>query len=156
MPLSDPHNYADAVYFYAKNEPFGEFSNFADFGLYLNDKFYQTVEHFYQAAKFSDPTYQQKILSAQTPKAAAELGKSREYSVINNWDQVRNHLMFQAVKRKFDHHPQLKNLLLSTGHRLIIENSPYDHYWGIGKNGHGQNQLGKILMLIRGIYQLSI
>lgn len=155
MPLPDPNNYSNAIYFYAKNEPFGEFSNFADFGFYLNNQFYQTVEHFYQAAKFSDPAHQQKILSARTPKEAAELGKSRQHSLINNWDQIRNHLMFQAVKKKFDHHPELKILLLSTGQQLIIENSPYDHYWGIGKNGNGQNQLGKVLMLIRAIYQLN-
>ncbi|MCC6643348.1 NADAR family protein [Candidatus Peregrinibacteria bacterium] len=155
MPLPDATNYTDALYFYAKNEPFGEFSNFAYFGFYLNGKFYPTVEHFYHAAKFLDTAYQQKILSAPTPKAAAELGKSRDHSIVHNWDQIRNHLMFLAVKRKFDHHQELKILLLSTENRLIIENSPYDHYWGIGKNGNGQNQLGKILMLIRAIYQLN-
>jgi predicted NAD-dependent protein-ADP-ribosyltransferase YbiA (DUF1768 family) len=29
---------------------------------------------------------------------------------------------------------------------MIIEDSPRDWYWGIGKDGKGQNWLGKLLM----------
>jgi predicted NAD-dependent protein-ADP-ribosyltransferase YbiA (DUF1768 family) len=32
---------------------------------------------------------------------------------------------------------------------MLIENSPKDSYWGIGKNKDGQNWLGKFLMKLR-------
>jgi predicted NAD-dependent protein-ADP-ribosyltransferase YbiA (DUF1768 family) len=31
----------------------------------------------------------------------------------------------------------------------IVENSPFDDYWGCGKDGSGQNKLGQILMEVR-------
>ena len=57
--------------------------------------------------------------------------------------------MLDGVQKKFDTHENLKELLLSTGDTLIIENSPYDNYWGIGQTGDGLNQLGTTLMRVR-------
>lgn len=39
--------------------------------------------------------------------------------------------------------------LLGTGDKEIVENAPFDYYWGCGKSGTGQNQLGKTLMQVR-------
>lgn len=50
---------------------------------------------------------------------------------------------------KFSKHHQLKALLLSTDSILLIENSPYDNFWGIGRTGIGLNYLGTILMRLR-------
>ena len=57
--------------------------------------------------------------------------------------------MYQAVRAKFETHPALKTLLLSTGTEEIIENAPGDYYWGCGKDGSGKNRLGHILMRVR-------
>lgn len=57
--------------------------------------------------------------------------------------------MIVGVQKKFETHENLKELLLSTGDNLIIENSPYDNYWGIGSTGDGLNQLGTTLMRVR-------
>ena len=57
--------------------------------------------------------------------------------------------MYGALCRKFQMHPELLQLLLSTGDLEIVENAPHDYFWGIGRTGQGQNHLGKLLMRIR-------
>lgn len=66
-----------------------------------------------------------------------------------DWDEIKNDIMFQGVKRKFESNPDILESLLATEEKLLIENSPYDKYWGIGQDGSGYNQLGTILMRVR-------
>ncbi|CAF4077890.1 unnamed protein product, partial [Rotaria sordida] len=47
---------------------------------------------------------------------------------------------------KFQQHPKLKQLLLSTGNRTLVEHTINDSYWG---DGSGRNQLGITLMKVR-------
>ena len=137
------------IYFYTQNQEWAEFSNFAPFGIEMNGLWWSTVEHYYQAMKFEDEAYSDKIRKSKTPKEAIGLGKNRNIRIKDNWDEIRNNIMFEAVLKKFQTHLKLKDLLLSTGDAEIAENSPYDYYWGIGADGSGQNMLGKILMEVR-------
>jgi ribA/ribD-fused uncharacterized protein len=57
--------------------------------------------------------------------------------------------MRRAVLKKFQTHPQLKALLISTGDQEIVENAAGDYYWGCGADGSGKNMLGKILQEVR-------
>ena len=57
--------------------------------------------------------------------------------------------MYDACLAKFSQHPDLKQLLLSTGDAIIIEHTKNDNYWGDGGDGTGRNQLGKTLMRVR-------
>lgn len=68
---------------------------------------------------------------------------------IENWDEIKDQIMEIAVFAKFKQNKKLKDLLLSTGNAELVENSPRDYYWGIGKDGKGKNMLGKILMKVR-------
>jgi hypothetical protein len=61
--------------------------------------------------------------------------------------------MRKAIRAKFDQHPNLKQLLMSTGNAILMENSPYDDYWGIGPHGDGSNWLGHLLMELREEYK---
>lgn len=142
-------DFSQTIYFYSKEEAYGEFSNFAEFGIEINELFYPTVEHYYQSQKFEDATHQEKIRVAATPKEAAELGKSREIPLKEHWDDIKSEVMWQAVQAKFINHPSLTKMLLTTQDQLLIENSPYDEYWGIGSNGKGHNHLGTLLMRLR-------
>ena len=62
--------------------------------------------------------------------------------------------MYQCVKAKFQD-PELKNLLLETKHRYLVEGTTWhDNYWGNCscekcKSIQGNNQLGKTLMRVR-------
>lgn len=145
------YDFSKAIYFYSANDEYGEFSNFSSFGINYNGLYYPTIEHFFQSQKFIDSTYAEKIRTACTPKEASDLGKSRDFKIKDDWDGIKDDIMFSGLKYKFDTHQQLKELLISTGDLLLIENSPFDNYWGIGKTGDGFNKLGNILMRIRKI-----
>ena len=56
------------IRFFSQSETHREFSNFAPFGIDLDDARWQTVEHYYQAQKFADP---QKALLALIAKKRA-------------------------------------------------------------------------------------
>lgn len=57
--------------------------------------------------------------------------------------------MENAVRQKFLTHKQLHEKLLATGTQELMENSPFDYYWGISAGGSGDNHLGRILMKVR-------
>ncbi len=80
---------------------FGSFSNYAKFGVYINGKAWQTVEHFYQAQKFSDSYLSEKIRLAKTANKAWRIGQSRFYASGINWDCKRDAVMFTALHAKF-------------------------------------------------------
>ncbi|HEX2549583.1 MAG TPA: NADAR domain-containing protein, partial [Gammaproteobacteria bacterium] len=45
--------------------------------------------------------------------------------------------------------------LFSTGDEEIAEDSPTDSFWGLGPDGGGQNNLGKILMQVRQVLRTT-
>ena len=137
------------IYFYSPRQPFGEFSNFSRHGVELDGQWWPTVEHYFQAQKFEDPHYREKIRGVSSPGQAADLGRSRAVPLRSDWEAVKEDIMYKAVRVKFQTHPTLKKLLISTGSEEIIENAPGDFYWGCGKDGTGKNRLGHILMRVR-------
>ena len=137
------------IYFYTKNQPYGEFSNFSKHGVELDDKWWKTVEHYFQAKKFANPEYQEKIRLAHDPNQAANLGRSRKVPIRSDWEEIKDSIMREAVKKKFETHPELRELLLNTCEEEIVENAPGDYYWGCGADGSGKNMLGKILCEVR-------
>jgi N-glycosidase YbiA len=138
-----------SIRFYSTRDPFGEFSNFAPFPIEIDGQSWPTTEHYYQAQKFDDPAYREQIRAAASPMIAAKLGRSRKVPLRDDWEQVRDEVMHRAVAAKFRTHAALRDLLLSTGDHLIVEDSPTDSYWGCGADGNGRNMLGVILMRVR-------
>ncbi len=139
----------DEIKFYSENEAYGEFSNFALYPIKLKNKTWKTSEHYFQAQKFEKQEYQEKIRKAETPMMAALLGRSRKERIMKNWDNVKQNVMYEAVKAKFTQHPELTQLLLETESATLIEHTENDSYWGDGGDGKGKNMLGKILMKVR-------
>ena len=137
------------IYFYTKNDEYGDFSNFSSHGIEMGGEWWRTVEHYFQAQKFSDQEHQNKIRDAFTAKQAAELGRSRKTPIRRDWEEVKDQIMFDAVLKKFQTHSELLDKLLSTGSESIVENAPGDYYWGAGKDGTGLNKLGFILEKVR-------
>lgn len=139
----------DTVYFYAQTDAFSEFSNFAPYGIAMDGVWWRTVEHYFQAQKFHDQQYRERIRLANRPKDAKALGMTRAIPLRSDWEDVKDDIMRQAVTVKFETHETLAQLLLSTGERMIVENAPMDGYWGCGPDGNGLNKLGRILMTVR-------
>ncbi len=91
------------IYFYSPREqPYGCFSNFSRHGISMEDDWYPTVEHYFQAQKFAGTPYAEQIQRAATPKQAAELGRSRSVPLRADWESVKDGIMLAAVQCKFE------------------------------------------------------
>lgn len=140
------------IYFYsAREQPYGCFSNFSAHGFELDDVYWPTSEHYFQAQKFAGTSYADQIRAARTPKDAARLGRSRQHPLRTDWEQIKDDVMRRAVLRKFQTHADIRTLLLATGDEELVENAPGDYYWGCGAEGTGKNMLGQILMEVRAL-----
>jgi ribA/ribD-fused uncharacterized protein len=137
------------IQFFSQSSTHRDFSNFAPFGIDLDGRWWPTVEHFYQAQKFTDPELQSAIQAAEKPAIAKKLANKNKDSIRPYWDAVKDEIMYRALRRKFELHPQMCELLLSTGDEHIEENAPTDFYWGVGHDSSGQNKLGVLLMQVR-------
>jgi N-glycosidase YbiA len=164
------------VKFYEKKDPYYEFSNYSLYEVSINGKSYPSTEHYYQSKKFDyegasqdNLVYAELIRCQKTPnmarllgiqevkqnfawakplKALIELHKAR-VNPDPNWDKHKLDVMRVALRHKFEQHPRLASTLIATGDKDIIEDSPRDDFWGIGRTGKGQNWLGRLLMELR-------
>ena len=137
------------VNFYSIGDEFGEFSNFAEYPISLDGERWPTSEHYFQAQKFEDNKYRQKIRKANSPMLAARLGRDRKQKLRRDWESVKVGVMRSAVLAKFTQHADLLALLLSTGEAKLVEHTENDDYCGDGGDGSGKNMLGRILMQVR-------
>lgn len=153
------HAVPGVIMFYRSADSFGWLSNFylSPFVLPRCDDddaeliTWPTVEHYFQAAKFftSDPTHAELILKCKTPTDAKRLGCDRRRKLRADWEDAKNGVMTRAITAKFDQHRTLRQWLIQTGDRVLVEDSKVDSIWGAGRDGHGQNRLGIILMGVR-------
>jgi ribA/ribD-fused uncharacterized protein len=145
-------NNSNKILFYkVKGQKYGAFSNFSPHKIEVNKKVYPTSEHYFQAMKFECTQYEEHIRTklGNSPQAAADFGRRRDLPLRNDWEKVKDSVMETAIRAKFSQHEDLLHLLIDTGSAELVEDSPTDYYWGIGKNGTGKNMLGKILMKVR-------
>ena len=142
------------ILFYRKSDlPYGAFSNFSLHPIEMDGQTWPTVEHYYQAQKFAGMAdaerHMAEIRQASTAFDARRLGIDPARPLRPDWDEARLGVMWRAIQAKFDAYAELEELLLSTGEEEIAENSPYDSFWGVGPNGDGENQFGRMLMRLR-------
>ena len=138
------------ILYFARDRPsFGFLSHFHPSPIALDGETWPTVEHYYQAQKFTDPQLQAAIRAAEKPIIAKSLAEKNKAATRPDWDAVKDEVMYRAVRRKFELHAELRALLLATGEEDIAESAPSDYYWGVGREGTGQNRLGKMMERIR-------
>ena len=94
------------IYFYSAREtPYGCFSNFSKHGVEIDEVYYKTTEHYFQAMKFSQsPQDMDDVRRAPTPKQAATIGRDRKRPLRADWETVKDDIMRQAVLKKFETH----------------------------------------------------
>ncbi|MEM9924775.1 MAG: NADAR domain-containing protein [Cyanobacteria bacterium P01_D01_bin.50] len=140
------------IYFYKVWQPYGCFSNFSPHPIEMNNIFLPTVEHYYQGQKYlgsPDEEIIPLIHAASTPEDAAALGRCPTRRLRADWEVVKTQIMREAVLKKFLTHADIREILLSTGSELLVEDSPKDYFWGCGAAKTGKNHLGQILMSVR-------
>jgi ribA/ribD-fused uncharacterized protein len=88
------------IYFLTINDPYFELSNYANYGFEADGHYWLTVEHYYQAAKFENTEYYEKIKNARSPKQAKDLGKTRAVPIKKDWEDVKEEIMLSALRKK--------------------------------------------------------
>jgi ribA/ribD-fused uncharacterized protein len=124
-------------------------SNFYIHKMNYDDKVWRSVEHLYQALKFHDEALREEVRKLKTPKETKVLANDvlRQY-IREDWHDIKVYVMQSAVALKFED-AELRAKLLATGDKKLIEHSPWDSFWGSGKDMQGQNWMGRILMELR-------
>jgi hypothetical protein len=141
------------IFFCKTRDPWGELSNMYPCQIAGGGKVWGSVEHLYQAQKFTDPTVREKIRLLANPMAAAYEGRSPANTMRPDWEVVKETKMLACLRLKYEQHPAIKAVLLSTGDRHIAELSYKDSYWGTRPDMLGQNRLGFLHMHLREEYK---
>ena len=108
---------------------------------------WQTVEHMYQAYKTTNKIQFAAIVGAATPGKAKRLGRTAV--LRDNWEDLKDSVMHQAVTAKFTQNRDLMEKLIDTWPNKLVEGNTWgDRYWGVYK-GEGKNMLGITLEAVR-------
>lgn len=124
---------------------------------------YSSAEHWMMAEKarlFQDDEMLQLILQAKSPAEAKKLGRRVRDFDPDTWDQYKYDIVKEGNYHKFSQNEELKQFLLHTYQRILVEASPLDPIWGIGmaadepgvenpNHWKGSNLLGFALMEVR-------
>lgn len=121
---------------------------------------YEHVEMYFQCKKaehYNHEDIAQKIRSEPDPAKCKQLGDRIKTTDDTVWTDLSKDIMLKAVVLKFSQNEDLKAALLSTGNKILAEASKHP-FWATGKSLYdptafdgwtGDNNLGKILMLVR-------
>ena len=137
------------IKFWKNIGPYGCFCNFSKHPVEEDGIVYLTTEHYFQSKKFLDEENKMDIINSSTPHLCAQKGRERTRPLRKDWENVKDDIMYEALKLKCEQNPVVKAALLSTRDDIIIEDSPIDFYWGCGKDGSGKNMLGILWMKLR-------
>lgn len=122
-------------------------SNFEICEVQYEGTIFPSSEHAYQAAKATNMADFNKFLYCKTPGDAKRMGG--KIKLRPDWDKIKYDIMYEIVKSKFTRNVRLREKLLNTGNVQLVEGNTWgDTYWGVC-DGVGENNLGKILMLVR-------
>ena len=115
-----------------------------------NGIIYNNSESAYQAQKHPETRLDFVNLK---PAEAYKLGRS--VSLRADWDDVRENIMYEVVRAKFEQNSKIRRMLIGTGDKKLLNTNGYhDNFWGncccsACKNIDGLNRLGIILMNLR-------
>lgn len=159
MKIIDNMYYTDMhVYFWRNKTPFSNFYRrpftYKGYNLQFSEQGFMLEKAF-----LFDPSKVDAIAKATQPDKAKALGRAVQNYDDTVWSSVRYDKIVEVLRAKFKE-PFMRDILLRTGDRIIVEASPYDRIWGVGldvedtrildeKNWRGQNLLGKALMEVR-------
>jgi len=124
---------------------------------------FATAEHYMmwrKAMLFGDEKIAAQIVEVPHPSQAKALGRQARGFDEATWAAHRSEIVVAGSVAKFGQDPRLREFLLATGDRVLVEASPRDRVWGIGlgaaneraedpRQWRGLNLLGFALMRAR-------
>ncbi|WP_328870313.1 NADAR family protein [Streptomyces sp. NBC_00287] len=106
---------------------------------------YASVLHGYWSLSAADPADRDRIRAAETADDAQELGGKAVRR--DGWAELRVGVMGGLLRAKFGQHPELADVLLSTGDaRISYTGYSESPFW---TDGRGRNWVGRLLELVR-------
>lgn len=122
-------------------------SNFYNSPVTYNGLTYYNNEAAFQAQKTFDLEIRKQFTNL-APGKAKRLG--HQIKLRDDWEEVKVNIMYEICKCKFMQNSTLRQMLIDTHDKVLIEGNYWnDTFWGVC-NGVGENNLGIILMKIRG------
>ena len=103
---------------------------------------YATAEHHMMAGKarlFGDDDAAARIVAAGHPRDAKVIGRQVRGFDQEAWEAARFEIVVRGNVAKFGQDPELRDFLLGTGRRVLVEASPRDRVWGIGMSARNEN-----------------
>ncbi|ADL51188.1 NADAR family protein [Clostridium cellulovorans] len=124
---------------------------------------YCCMEQYMMAEKarlFGDDETLEKIIKSKEPKEIKDLGRQVKNFDENLWNEKRYSIILNGNYAKFLQNEDLRQFLIGTKGKVLVEASPYDKIWGIGLSADdekienpmlwkGTNLLGFALMEVR-------
>lgn len=124
---------------------------------------YNTAEQYMMAMKayyFNDYAAYDAIMKTNDPSEQKAIGRTVKNFNVEAWNAVSRGFVYKANMAKFSQDKFLLKVLLNTGDKELVEASPYDRIWGVGRsavdpkildkaNWLGTNWLGEVLMKVR-------
>jgi ribA/ribD-fused uncharacterized protein len=101
----------------------------------VENKLYHTAEHWMMAGKaklFNDTNAFSQIMTAIKPGVVKALGRTVKNFNAVTWNEHAYQIVVEGNMHKFSQNEPMKNFLLTTGNKIIVEASPQDNIWGIG------------------------
>ncbi|GEM50598.1 NADAR family protein [Empedobacter brevis] len=161
----------DFIYFWGHSSKYHEevgkfcFSQWFPSEFVVNGKLYKSAEHWMMSQKailFNDIKSFEAVLQTDSPKIAKEIGRNVKHYNNEIWDTVKYKIVVAGNFHKFYQNEKIRDFLLNTAEKIIVEASPEDTIWGIGlaeENKEinnlylwrGENLLGFVLMEVRNI-----
>jgi ribA/ribD-fused uncharacterized protein len=149
---------------YFLNGPFSQWypTEFTE-GINGENRKFNCAEQFMLACKafmFNDIEIFEKIMASKSPREQKELGRKVYNFHPDSWNELAQEFVYIGNLAKFSQNPKLKDYLLSSGNRHLVEGAHYDPIWGVGlawndpaildsSNWRGTNWLGETLMQVR-------
>lgn len=122
-------------------------SNYEVCKIDMGDFVYRSSEAAYMAEKTDDLKQKAHLASLSKPHEAKKYGQI--VTIKPDWDKTRIGAMANVLIAKFEQNSYLAKKLLETGDKYLEETNWWnDTFWGVCR-GVGENNLGKLLMMIR-------
>ncbi len=122
----------------------------------INEIEYPTAEHYMMAQKarlFKDKNALENILSSSSPANAKKVGREVLNFDKEIWEKHRLDIVIKGNYAKFSQNSELREFLIKTNKKILVEASPYDKIWGIGLDY--QNEFAKIPVKWQGLNLLG-
>jgi ribA/ribD-fused uncharacterized protein len=108
----------------------------------IDNETYCCMEQYMMAEKarlFNDNEILEKIMQRNNPKQIKDLGRQIGNFDETLWAESRYSIILKGNYAKFSQKEELKQFLIGTKDKVLVEASPFDKIWGIGMCADDKN-----------------